>query len=336
MGESSRNPDLCKPRATHSPGISRTRLAPSPTGALHLGNIRTFLVNAALAHKHDMRVLMRIEDIDSPRIKEGAIDQTLETLEWIGLWWDEGPIVQSHDFSPYESAVAQLARGARAYPCDMSRKEIAEALSAPHERESEPARNESVYPAHLRPELVPRPFDDRETNWRFAVADETVEFVDDFAGARAVVPARSVGDFPIWTKRGVPSYQLAVVVDDARQGVTHVVRGDDLLDSTARQIMLGRALGLEPIASYTHLPLVLGTDGRRLAKRHGDTRLLRYREEGVTPERVIGLLAFWSGVKSERAPMDIAEFIDRFDLARMDPSPTIFTEEDESWLTRRA
>ena len=145
-----------------------------------------------------------------------------------------------------------------------------------------------------------------------------------------------MGDFPVWTKRGVPSYQLAVVVDDARQGVTHVVRGDDLLDSTGRQIMLGRALGLEPIASYTHLPLVLGADGRRLAKRHGDTRLLRYREEGVASERIIGLLAYWSGVTETRSPMALSEFIDRFDLARMDRDPAIFTEEDESWLTQRA
>jgi len=311
---------------------NRTRLAPSPTGALHLGNLRTFLVNAALARQNDWRVLLRIEDIDSPRVKPGVIDQTLEILEWAGLWWDEGPIIQSRDPIPYEAAVERLARAARAFPCEMSRREIEAALSAPHPGDPAPDRRESLYPSHLRPELVPRSFDDRETNWRFVVTDETVAFRDGFAGGQSFSPARSVGDFPLWTKRGAPSYQLAVVVDDARQGVTHVVRGDDLLDSTARQIMLARALGLPHIESYVHLPLVLGPDGRRLAKRHGDTRLRRYRESGVAPERVVGLVAHWSGLTPTREPMTSDEFFERFDLASMDRRPVVFDEEDESWL----
>lgn len=314
------------------PSPPKTRLAPSPTGALHLGNCRTFVVNAALARRHGWRVVMRIEDLDGPRIKPGSIEQTLETLAWLGLWWDEGPTVQSDDLKPYERAVADLAGRSLAYPCDLTRKEIEEAASAPHASEP-PERNESVYPAALRPDLVPRAFVDRETNWRFVVPDREVGFTDAFAGAQSFTPARTVGDFPIWTKRGTPSYQLAVVVDDAAQGVTRVVRGDDLLDSTARQVLLARALGLPPIREYTHLPLVIGEDGKRLAKRHGDTRLVTYRERGVPAARIIGLLAFWSGVTSERAAMGLDEFCERFDLARMDRGPTVFTTEDESWLT---
>jgi len=274
---------------------------------------------------------MRIEDLDGPRIKEGAAEQTLDLLEWLGFWWDEGPFVQSDNLVPYERAVGALAGRALAYPCELTRKEIDAALSAPH-RPEDAERNESVYPAHLRPALCARSFDDRETNWRFVTGEGSIEFDDDFAGAQALEPAKTVGDFPIWTKRGVPSYQLSVVVDDAAQGITHVVRGDDLLDSTARQIMIARALGLPAIRSYTHLPLVLGEDGRRLAKRHGDTRLLSYRERGVPAERLIGLLAYWCGTTEQRDTMDIGEFCERFDLARMDASPTVFRTEDETWL----
>jgi len=274
---------------------------------------------------------MRLEDLDGPRIKCGANEQTLDVLDWLGFWWDEGPTVQSDDLAPYERAAAQLGGNKLAYPCDLTRTEIEQSHSAPHRAEGT-ERSESVFPAHLRPELIARPFDDRETNWRFVTGEETIEFDDRFAGARSMKPSEGVGDFPIWTKRGVPSYQLAVVVDDAAQGVTHVVRGDDLLESTARQILLARALGLPPIREFTHLPLVLGEDGRRLAKRHGDTRLLTYRERGVSAERIIGLLAFWSNVTERPQAMRIDEFCERFDLARMDPSPTVFRKEDESWL----
>ncbi len=311
-----------------------TRLAPSPTGALHLGNARTFLINWAMARRSGWRIVLRIEDLDGPRIKEGAAESAIGTLGWLGMDWDEGPLVQSHDLDPYTSAMRALASAARVYPCALTRAEIEQAASAPHGRSpsSHAASSESRFPAELRPELHTRDFDDPETNWRFAVHDETVEFDDAFAGAQRIAPADTIGDFVVWTKRAQPAYQLAVVVDDHRQGVTDIVRGDDLLDSAARQLLLYRALGLKPEPSYTHLPLVVGEDGRRLAKRHGDTRVDHYRAQGVPAERVIGLIAFWSGVQDRRAPMSAAEFVSAFNLERLPPAAAVFTREDDQWL----
>jgi glutamyl-tRNA synthetase len=204
--------------------------------------------------------------------------------------------------------------------------------STPGEGASNAPPSETRFPAELRPALAARPFDDLETNWRFAVPPSAVEFTDAFAGAQRIAPAETIGDFVIWTKRAQPAYQLAVVVDDHRQGVTDIVRGDDLLDSAARQLLLYRSLGFTPEPSYTHLPLVIGEDGRRLAKRHGDTRVDHYRDRGVPAERVIGLLAFWSGMQGHRAPMSAGEFASAFNLERLPTSAAVFTQEDDQWL----
>ncbi|CAK9050232.1 Glutamyl-Q tRNA(Asp) synthetase (Glu-Q-RSs), partial [Durusdinium trenchii] len=203
----------------------KTRLAPSPTGALHLGNARTFVVNWILARQQGWGIVMRIEDLDGPRVKPGSVEQTLETMAWLGLDWDQGPIIQSHDLEPHVGAMRTLASSALAYPCDLTRSEIAEAASAPHAGDGAPA---SI--ARPRP-LAPAGFTDRETNWRFATPEGAIEINDAFLGATTTNPAVEAGDFVVWTKRGMPAYQLAVVVDDARQSVTRVVRGDDLLDS---------------------------------------------------------------------------------------------------------
>lgn len=304
-----------------------TRLAPSPTGALHLGNARTFLVNWALARRHGWRVILRIEDLDGPRVKPGAIDATIDILRWLGIDWDEGPIIQSADLSPYRDAMRRLAAAGLAYPSDLTRSEIEAAASAPQE-----GSHEQPFPASLRPPLAGRAFEDEQTNWRFATPPGAVMFEDTFAGPQRSEPAATIGDFVVWTKRAQPSYQLAVVVDDARQGITQIVRGDDLLDSAARQLLLYRALGLAPEPAYTHLPLVKGQDGRRLAKRHGDTRLETYRARGVSAERVIGLIAVWSGVSGPRRQLSAPEFEAMFDPARMSREAIVFTPEDDRWL----
>ncbi len=318
-----------------------TRLAPSPTGALHLGNARTFLINWALARRLGWRIVLRIEDLDGPRIKPGAAEACIDTLRWLGIDWDTGPIIQSHDLSPYLDAMRTLAARAAAYPSELTRSEIEAAASAPQELGADPGApvgtGEIRFPPELRPALHPREFVDAETNWRFAVPDRAVEFADDFAGPQRGRPIDTIGDFVIWTKRAQPSYQLAVVVDDARQGVTHIVRGDDLLDSAARQLLLYEALNLAPIPRYCHLPLVVGTDGRRLAKRHGDTRLDTYRARGVPAERVIGLLAYWSGVTNPDQPpkpMSAAEYAAGFELNRLPRARVTFTNNDDRWLTK--
>lgn len=335
------SPDVSAP--TSNSKVECSRLAPSPTGALHLGNARTFLVNWALARRHGWRLELRIEDLDTPRVKEGAAAGIMEILGWLGIDWDTKPgelLVQSQDLGAYREAMRSLAAGGKVYPCALSRGEIEAAASAPQE-----GAHEVRFPPHLRPE--PRTYDfdtveaaaDDGTNWRFVVPEGEVGFLDAVAGAQSFDVSAIVGDFVVWTKRRQPSYQLAVVVDDHRQGVTQVVRGADLLDSASRQLLLYRALGYGNEPTYTHLPLVVGPDGRRLAKRHGDTRVEAYRRMGVPAEAVVGLVAWWCGAAAERREMGgmgAAEFMERLDLTTMSPHPITFTPEDDLWLRSQA
>ncbi|MEM6459993.1 MAG: glutamate--tRNA ligase family protein [Planctomycetota bacterium] len=311
-----------------------TRLAPSPTGALHLGNLRTFLINWAAARRDGWRVVLRLEDLDGPRIKPGAADEAVDLLRWLGLDWDGEPLTQSDDLAPYTEALHRLRDAGRAYPCPATRREIeAAALSAPHGDE-----HELHYPNLFRPApgSPPPPIpDDAETAIRFVVPDGPVRFTDERLGPQAVDVQQQVGDFVVYTKAKLPAYQLAVVVDDARQGVTDVVRGDDLLRSTARQVLLYDALQLGPPPRTFHVPLVLGPDGRRLAKRHGDTRAATFRGRGVSAERVVGLLACWSGLTDEPTPMTAADFAERFTWDALPADPVTFTADDEAWLCGR-
>lgn len=303
-----------------------TRLAPSPTGALHLGNARTFLVNWALAKQRGWRILLRIEDLDTPRVKPHTVAETIDLLAWLGLTWDEGPVTQSDDLSPYGSALQRLIEAGAAYRCACTRRDIEAAASAPQLGD-----HELRYPGTCR-NLAGEPISDTPFAYRFRVPDGPVRFTDEWLGEQTIDVQREVGDFVIRTKAGLPAYQLAVVVDDARQGVTDIVRGYDLLSSAARQRLLYRVLGLAPLPHYYHLPLVLGPDGRRLAKRHGDTRLTAYRDGGTSAARVVGLLAYWSGVTAQREGMTASDFAGRFDLARLPTTPATFTPEDHAWL----
>jgi len=327
-----RDPSDCNPaqdtnKATRT-GDARpiTRLAPSPTGALHLGNVRTFLMNAALAKQRGWRTVLRIEDIDSPRVKHTAIDQTVDVLSWLGLTWEGSPVIQSSNSERHMNAMRTLASLGVVYPSAHSRADVESAASAPHAGE-----HELRFPESLRPESVPRQFRDTGEAWRLLVDEHQVTVSDGFAGLHTLNPGREVGDFVVWTKRGAASYQLAVVVDDAAQGVTDIVRGDDLLPSTARQILLMDRLGIRH-PNWWHVPLVLGSDGRRLAKRHGDTRITAYRQAGVTADRIIGLCAWWSGVCGSREPMDHESFCGAFSLDTLPHRPVHFTPEDHAWL----
>jgi len=311
--------------------MPRTRLAPSPTGALHLGNARTFLVNWALARRRGWQIVLRIDDLDGPRIKPGAADEAIEILDWLGLDWDEGPYYQRSDLATYDAALARLAAHCDIYPCRCTRSQIEQAsLSAPHGE-----KHERHYPGTCRPaERTPVDLEQLQEEgvaWRIRVSAGTSQFVDALAGEQQHDVHCSVGDFLVRTKARLPSYQLAVVVDDARQQIDQIVRGDDLLASTARQQLLYSRLGLGPTPSYTHLPLVLGEDGRRLAKRHGDSRLSHYRRRGVPAERIIGLLAQWSGLGSRRE-MSAVEFLDGFDLEQIPREAAVFTKADDAWL----
>jgi glutamyl-tRNA synthetase len=257
---------------------------------------------------------------------------TIDLLRWLGIDWDEGPFVQSHDLSPYVEAMRSLAQRAMTYPSDATRTQIEDSASAPQE-----GSTEVRFAADLRPPLERRDFDEPDRSWRFATPETVVTFDDRIAGPRQIDPSKSVGDFVIWTKRNQPAYQLAVVVDDARQGVTDVVRGDDLIDSAARQLLLYRALGLSPEPRHFHVPLVRGEDGRRLAKRHGDSRLDSYRAAGASPEQIIGLLANWctdSGTTAPRREMSAQEFLAYFEVDTMPKRSVVFTGKDHQWLLR--
>lgn len=317
-----------------------TRLAPSPTGALHLGNARTFVVNWAMARQAGWRIVLRIEDLDTPRVKPETIASTVRTLEWLGVDWDEGPLIQSRDLGHHEAAMRSLATDGLVYPSLHSRTEVEEAASSAALSAPQAGAHDVAFPVQLRTPIADRPrtfarvseADPAAANWRFAVGPGVTTVADGFAGSQAFDVSGIVGDFVVWTKRGHPAYQLAVVVDDHRQGVNRVVRGDDLLDSAARQLLLWRALRYGPEPEYTHLPLVLGEDGRRLAKRHGDTRVDTYRERGVPRERVLGLLAGWSGVAGWESGLKPEEFLAAFRLDRMPQGPVVFTKENDAWL----
>jgi glutamyl-tRNA synthetase len=296
------------------------RLAPSPTGAQHVGNARTYLIAWLAARAAAGKVLLRIEDIDSPRVKPGADFQAIDDLRWLGLDWDGEPTWQTHRLSLYQSALAELKRQELVYPCTCTRSDIERAASAPHAADEGP-----VYPGTCAgrhsgdAESISGPF-----AWRFRLPDSPVSFKDGYCGKIEIDLHRLGGDFVVWKSADSPAYQLAVVVDDAAGGVTEVIRGNDLIPSTPRQLLLYRALGLRP-PRFAHVPLVVGPDGRRLAKRHGDTRLATLRDRGVKPEALLGLLAWSCGWLDRVEPIKLAELLPLFQLDRIPPCPFVLT-----------
>lgn len=310
--------------------MPRGRYAPSPTGPLHLGNARTALLAWLAARAAGSAFVLRVEDLDGPRVRAGMEGRILDELRWLGLDWDEGPDVggglgpyrQSERREAYDSALSRLQDAGLAYPCFCSRAEIAAASEAPHGPGDEGPR----YPGTCR-DLSPREVAARGArrppSWRFRVPEGPVRFEDGVHGERAFDVASEVGDFVVARADGVPAYQLAVVVDDAAMAIEEVVRGDDLLPSTARQILLYRALGLA-VPAFAHVPLVLGEDGARLAKRHGAVSLGELRERGADPRAVVGLLAALSGLGAG-APVSPRELAPGFALGRVPRGPVSLT-----------
>jgi glutamyl-tRNA synthetase len=297
----------------------RGRLAPSPTGAQHVGNARTYLISWLAARAAGGQIVLRIEDIDSPRIKPGAAAQVRDDLSWLGLDWDEQPIVQSDRLALYEAALKALQERELVYPCTCSRSDVENAASAPHAGHEAPP-----YPgtcASLRVADA-RELSDRPHSWRFRANTGAIEYRDGFRGITHVDQRAAGGDFVVWKSAGTPAYQLAVVVDDADSGVTEVIRGDDLVPSTPRQLLLYQALGFAP-PRFVHVPLVVGPDGRRLAKRHGDTRLSSLREAGVRAEALLSLLAWSCGWLDRIEPVSASDLIARFRLDKIPRSPFI-------------
>lgn len=232
--------------------METTRLAPSPTGALHLGNARTFLVNWLLARQKGWRIILRIDDLDGPRIKQQADQAAMEDLAWLGIDWDQGPVYQSAHREIHHQAIERLVNGGWVYPCTCSRKDIELAASAPHATDGATIYPETCRPKNAQPVITAQP-SALTPDWRinggaalrFITQDQPLVVDDHFAAGQVYIPRRQLGDFVVRKNDLLPSYQLATVVDDQQMGITQVVRGDDLLDSTPRQILLYQALGWE-------------------------------------------------------------------------------------------
>ena len=315
------------------------RLAPSPTGALHLGNVRTFMIAWLRARSLGGKMVFRMEDLDHPKDKPGAAADAVRDLQWLGFDWDE-EYVQSERKGLYRDALSSLVSRGLAYPCVCSRRDVEAAQSAPHEGE------QLFYPGTCRGRFASwseaysflNPLSSSTSNsnsklqlqpprtpcWRFRVADGSrVAFDDVFAGRFEQDVSAMLGDFPLARDEFGAGYTLACAVDDIAMGVTEVVRGDDLLAATPAQILVTRALGADCEISYCHVPLVVGPDGKRLAKRHGDTRIAAYRAAGVRPEKIVGRLAASCGWAEEGEEISLAALLPRFDLSTIPHAPFI-------------
>lgn len=296
------------------------RLAPSPTGRLHLGHARSFLLAWWSARSRGGAVRLRLEDLDAERVRPGMIEATIEDLCWLGLDWDGEPIVQSSRADAHAAAVSRLVDAGLVYPCVCTRRELAEAASAPNRGAAQ-----EVYPGTCRGRYASlaeaRAATGRDAALRFRTPPGPVTFTDRLHGPQSFDVAAEVGDFPVARRDGALAYQLAVVVDDDADRVTDVVRGDDLLASTARQILLQRALTL-PAPSWLHVPLVEDHSGRRLAKREDALSLASLRTSGVTPEAVVRWSLLTAGLPAPTGAATPHAALPLYTERTLDPTPT--------------
>ncbi|HSZ83870.1 MAG TPA: tRNA glutamyl-Q(34) synthetase GluQRS [Polyangia bacterium] len=308
----------------------RGRYAPSPTGAIHLGNARTALLAWLDARAAGAAFVMRIEDLDRARVPPEAEARLLDDLRWLGLDWDEGPdrggawgpYRQSERVARYDDAIARLLAAGRAFPCACSRADVARAASAPHAGDEEEPRYAGTCRGVPVDEIEARAAaQGRAPAIRFDGDGARLSFVDLVHGEVAS-GRQGVDDFVLRRADGTAAYQLAVVVDDAAMEITRVVRGDDLLASTPRQLALYAALGAAP-PSFGHVPLVLAPGGARLAKRTRPTSLAELRARGVAPEAVVGALAASAGLRAPGAQARARDLVEDFSLARMARAPAV-------------
>lgn len=307
----------------------RGRFAPSPSGEMHLGNAWTALLVWLQVRSQGGAVVLRIEDLDPDRCRQEYTAQLIRDLHWLGLDWDEGPDIggpygpyrQDERRHLYQQALDRLAARGLVYPCYCTRAEIRAAASAPHAGE-----DEQPYPGTCR-RLTAEAGEEkarqgRRPAFRLMVPDETLKFTDSLHGQVAQNIGRACGDFIVRRTDGVHAYQLAVVVDDAAMAITHILRGDDLLASTPRQLYLYRLLGLTPPA-FAHVPLLCGTDGHRLSKRQRGLSLAALRDRGLAAADIVGYLAHKAGLIPDRKPIAAGDLIGRFSLDLLPRTPVI-------------
>jgi glutamyl-tRNA synthetase len=310
----------------------RTRFAPSPTGYLHIGGARTALFSWAYARKHGGQFILRIEDTDQERSTQESERAILDGLAWLGIDWDEGPFFQMQRLDRYAQLARQLLDEGKAYCCYASKDEL-DAM-----REAQRARGEKPrYDGRWRPEPgkpLPPPPEGVTPVIRLKTPYEGVVSFADMIKGNITVANRELDDLVIMRADGIPTYNFGVVIDDWDMGITHVIRGDDHVNNTPRQINILLALGA-PIPIYAHVPMILGHDGERLSKRHGAVSVLQYRDDGYLPEALMNYLARlgWGYGDAEKFPM--SDFIRWFEVSDVSHSASRFNQEKLTWLNQQ-
>ncbi|TCJ19784.1 glutamate--tRNA ligase [Parasulfuritortus cantonensis] len=310
----------------------RTRFAPSPTGYLHIGGVRTALFSWAYARKYGGQFVLRIEDTDQERSTQASVQAILDGMKWLGIDWDEGPYYQMARLDRYKAIADQLIAEGKAYYCYASKEEL-DAM-----REAQRARGEKPrYDGRWRPEegkLLPEPPAGVIPVIRFKTPHEGEVTFDDLIKGPITVANAELDDLVIMRGDGVPTYNFGVVIDDWDMGITHVIRGDDHVNNTPRQINILRALGA-PVPYYGHVPMILGNDGERLSKRHGAVSVLQYQEDGYLPEALLNYLARLGWGHGDAEKFSAAEFVEWFDLAGVSHAPARFNQEKLAWLNQQ-
>jgi len=309
----------------------RVRFAPAPTGTLHIGNVRTALFNWLFARHNGGKFILRIEDTDRERSRPEWAEEILDSLRWLGLDWDEGPYYQSQRIERHKEAIARLLERGDAYPCFCSTERLEE-LRKKARSESRPFVYDRRCLEIPRDEAERRIAAGEPHTIRFRVPDEGTTTFDDLVYGPKEFENSLIGDFVIARSDGAPTFLLSCAVDDHEMGVTHVIRGDDHLSNTPKQILILRALGWEP-PDYAHLPLICGSDRAPLSKRHGATALAHYREAGYLPEALINYLALLGWAYDDSTQIfSREELIEKFSIERVNRSPAVFDSEKLLWM----
>ncbi|GBE47275.1 glutamate--tRNA ligase [bacterium BMS3Bbin12] len=305
----------------------RTRFAPSPTGYLHIGGVRTALFSWLHARRHGGVFVLRIEDTDRERSTEASVNVILEGMRWLDLGWDEGPYFQTRRFDRYREILERLLEEGKAYRCYCSRERL-ETLRAGQMARKEKPR----YDGLCRDRRDPPP-EGAAHVVRFRNPADGVVMVDDLIRGRVAFQNRELDDLIIARADGTPTYNFTVVVDDHDMGITHVIRGDDHLNNTPRQINILRALEAQPPV-YAHVPMILGPDGKRLSKRHGAVSVLQYRDEGYLPEALLNYLVRLGWSHGDQEVFSREEMIRLFDIREVNKAASIFNPDKLLWLNQ--
>jgi glutamyl-tRNA synthetase len=306
----------------------KTRFAPSPTGYLHIGGVRTALFSWLYARKHGGPFVLRIEDTDLERSTPESVNAILEGMSWLGLDYDEGPFYQTQRFERYREVLKQLLAEGKAYYCYCTKEEL-EAL-----RSEQLARKEKPRYDGRHRDYQGSPREGVEPVVRFKNPLEGEVVIDDLIRGRITINNSELDDLIIARADGTPTYNFCVVVDDMDMGITHVIRGDDHINNTPRQINILRALGA-PLPHYAHVPMILGSDGKRLSKRHGAVNVMQYRDEGFLPEALLNYLVRLGWSHGDQEIFSLDEMIQLFDLQDVNKAPSIFNPEKLLWLNQQ-